>query len=321
MMTKVSVIIPCFNSAKYVHKAINTCLNQSLSEIEIILVDDGSTDQTPGILKQFESGDKRIKVLTHAQNKGLGPARNTGIKAAQGEYIFFLDSDDYLHLNTFEVLYEKAKAENLDILQGQHIRHENEKKQILPRDLIPFPEPVTGTDYFKQAIFIEPKACGKLWNRAFMKKYNLQFPSGFYEDIAVVLYAFSIANRVNNSLFAGYHYIIRPQSITNSPVTTNHIQGMKQSLIDLQALFANQALVDKKSVFPVQYFLYLKELAYLSLKTRDNPLLQKDIKLFIDKQTQKYGIYLKNNRNLPWLKRKLLQKSPFIYAQLKSFIK
>ncbi len=318
-LPKVSVIIPCFNSENFVNKAIQSCLDQSLKNIEIILIDDGSSDQTLSILKQYQALDKRVKVIKHNQNIGLGAARNTGIKAAQGEFIFFLDSDDYIHLNALEVLYSKAKQENLDILQAQYIRHENKSKTLLPENLQHFTKPISGIEYFHQGVFIEPKACGKLWHKDFLKRHKLFFDKGYYEDMAMVLQAFSIAKRVNNSLFAAYHYIIHPKSITNSPANTKHVQGMKNSLNRMQVLFEHKTLTEKTSVFPMQYFLYLKELAFLNMQIKDR-LLQAEVRKFIKNQTKKYASFLKGNQSLPWLKRLILQQSPCIYARIKAIL-
>lgn len=91
---KVSVIIPVYNSAQYLTKCIESMLNQTLKEIEIICVDDGSTDESLAIIKNYKKLDSRIKILTQ-ENKYAGVARNNGMRIAKGEYLFFLDSDDF----------------------------------------------------------------------------------------------------------------------------------------------------------------------------------------------------------------------------------
>ena len=102
----VSVIIPTYNRAHLVGRAIKSVLNQTYRDFEIIVVDDGSTDNTKDIIKEFQKKDKRIKYIPYEKNKGGSAARNTGIKAAKGEYIAFLDSDD-------EWAYEIRKADKL----------------------------------------------------------------------------------------------------------------------------------------------------------------------------------------------------------------
>jgi len=313
---KISVIIPSYNSEEYLKKAVESVINQTLKELEIILVDDGSSDKTPTLLQHYKMADNRVEVITHPKNMGLGPARNSGINQAKGKYLFFLDSDDYIHPNSFEVLYEQAEKEQLEILQAQHIRHENGKKEILPKNLPVFPQPINGTSYYNQGFFIEPKACAKLWQTDFVKNNGLKFDTGYYEDIAMVMYAFSIAKSVNNTQFPAYHYIIRQGSITGQTVTDKHIDGFKNGLIRLQQLFMNPAITGKNSSFPTQYFLYLKELSVLAIKTQ-NIDLQRNIKEFVEKTGQKYQKFLLSNRLLSMPKRLILKKSPYLYAKLK----
>ena len=112
-MPKVSVIIPVYNTEKYLEKCLDSVCNQTLSDIEIICVDDCSTDNSLNILKEYAQKDNRIKLIEFKENKGAAAARNEGIKAATGEYIGFIDSDDYPETDSYyEQLYTKAKQEN-----------------------------------------------------------------------------------------------------------------------------------------------------------------------------------------------------------------
>ncbi len=317
---KVSIIIPCYNSENYLQKAVDSTLNQSLEELEIILIDDSSTDKTPVLLQQYKMQDNRVEVITHSENTGLGPARNSGIKIAAGEYLFFLDSDDYLHPNGLEVLYDKARAEQLDILQAQHIVHRNGNKKVMPPDLPPFSQPKTGIEYYNAGFLLEPKACAKLWRTEFINKHNLQFSSGYYEDLSMVFRAIFLAEKVNNHLFAPYHYIIRQNSITQQKPTQAHIKGFKQSLIDMQHLFLYPELTGKQSAFTAGFFLYLKELSAMALQTGDDRLIDQT-KDFVKEMTDKYACFLSGNTLLPFIKRYILQYSPFLYARLKKMYK
>ena len=113
---KVSVIIPVYNTEKYLVKCLVSVLNQSLREIEIICINDCSTDNSDEIINKFQKQDSRIIYKKNNNNKGLSISRNIGIECARGRYIFFLDSDDYIKENTLEELYYKAYEYNLDIL-------------------------------------------------------------------------------------------------------------------------------------------------------------------------------------------------------------
>lgn len=113
-MIKVSIIVPIYNVEKYLHQCVDSLLNQTLREIEVILVDDGSPDSCPRICEEYKKKDTRVKVV-HKQNGGLSDARNAGMKLVEGEYVAFIDSDDYVDLHMFEKLYAVAKERNLDV--------------------------------------------------------------------------------------------------------------------------------------------------------------------------------------------------------------
>ncbi len=116
-MYKVSIIIPVYNVETTLDRCIQSVLNQSLQDIEIILVDDGSPDKCPQLCDRYAKENTGIKVI-HKQNEGLGFARNTGIEVAEGEYIGFVDSDDYIETNMYERLYTYAKDNECDIAYG-----------------------------------------------------------------------------------------------------------------------------------------------------------------------------------------------------------
>lgn len=113
-MVKVSIIVPFFNTEKYIEKCLNSLVNQTLSDIEIICVNDGSTDNSMITVRRFALKDSRIKIIEQ-QNLKQGAARNNGMKIAQGEYIGFVDSDDWVDLDYFERLYNAAKKYDSDI--------------------------------------------------------------------------------------------------------------------------------------------------------------------------------------------------------------
>ena len=114
---KVSIIVPVYNVEKYLERCVNSLKNQTLSEIEIILVDDSSTDSSLEICKKMADEDSRIKVI-HKVNEGAGKARNEAFKLVTGEYIGFLDSDDYIEAEMYETLYKKAKEYDSDLVMS-----------------------------------------------------------------------------------------------------------------------------------------------------------------------------------------------------------
>jgi glycosyltransferase EpsH len=117
----ISVIVPVYNVEKYLTQCVDSVLSQTYSNIEVVLVDDGSTDASPGICDRYAQNDKRIIVI-HKKNEGLSSARNKGLEAATGDYIMFVDSDDWIDLDTCEVVLEKALNTNVDLVFWSYVR-------------------------------------------------------------------------------------------------------------------------------------------------------------------------------------------------------
>ena len=115
-MSKVSVIIPVFNKEKYLSTCINSIINQSLKDIELILIDDCSSDNSYTIMEEYAKKDSRIKIYKNSNNIGTGATRNKGIKIAKSDYISFVDADDYISQNLLEINYEAAVKNNADII-------------------------------------------------------------------------------------------------------------------------------------------------------------------------------------------------------------
>ena len=120
-MELVSIIVPVYNCAQFLNRCMDSLVNQTLKDIEIICINDGSTDNSPEILQEYAAKDSRIKII-NKENGGLSSARNRGLAAAQGEYLGFVDSDDWVDLDFFEKLYNAAKKYDTDIATGGIIR-------------------------------------------------------------------------------------------------------------------------------------------------------------------------------------------------------
>lgn len=122
-MIKVSIIIPVYNVELYLRKALDSCINQTMKEIEIICVDDCSTDSSFEILKEYAQKDERFVLIQQDKNCGQGIARNIAVKKANGKYIMFLDPDDWFETDACEVMYNAAEKNNAKIVQSAHIEH------------------------------------------------------------------------------------------------------------------------------------------------------------------------------------------------------
>ncbi len=181
-MPKISVIIPVYNVENYLKQCLDSVVNQTLKDIEIICIDDGSTDNSSTLCDDYALIDSRIKVI-HQINKGLGGARNTGLKYATGEYILFLDSDDWVKRSTCEIMLNKAIEIDADIvLSGETLYYEN--TNIYKSGWRDFKN-YNNIEEISESNFIKTftPAWARLYSKSFIKKYNLQFVEHcYYED-------------------------------------------------------------------------------------------------------------------------------------------
>ena len=127
-MDKVSIIVPVYNVEKYLKKAVESTLNQSYEKLQIILINDGSTDESGKICDKYKQKDSRIEVI-HKENGGLSDARNKGLDIANGKYIMFLDSDDFFEKDAVEIMYRKIEEKNADFVIGNYINTEPNGKK------------------------------------------------------------------------------------------------------------------------------------------------------------------------------------------------
>lgn len=213
-MIKLSIIVPVYNVAEYLERCLNSLINQTLNEIEIICVNDGSTDNSLCILEKFAGLDERIKIINQ-KNKGLSGARNTGIKLIQGEYFGFLDSDDWVDLDYFEKLYKRAKNCDADISLGDFIRKGKFKHKIRLK-LNKEEEFVGDNEKFYGSQFYHFPC---VWNKIYKtSKFNdLRFIEGIYfEDGPYTIQALHRANKVVTCCNTYLYYFVNPNSIVKT---------------------------------------------------------------------------------------------------------
>lgn len=189
---KISVIVPVYNREKLLKRCLDSIINQTLKEIEIIVVNDGSTDNSEEIIKSYK--DSRI-VHISKNNEGISVARNTGINMAQGEYISFIDSDDWIDLDFLEKLYNSAQKYNADLAVAGIIRIQKFHKKFH----LKFRDEVLTNDLNKKFELCEVPNKSYVWNKIYktskLKEFNLDFePQIIYEDVIFtpkVLYYFN----------------------------------------------------------------------------------------------------------------------------------
>jgi len=173
-MVKVSVIVPIYQVESYLVKCLDSLVHQTLKEIEIILIDDGSMDLSSEIAQSYQKKDRRISYFRQ-ENQGLSGARNTGLKKAKGEYVAFIDSDDYVEMDMLELMYQKAKEGNLDLVECDFYWEYVDKKRIDSASYL--------DDYFHQ---IRVVSWNKLYKRSIIEKEKLQFYVGLQALISLL---------------------------------------------------------------------------------------------------------------------------------------
>lgn len=204
---KISVIVPVYNVEKYLHVCLNSVLNQTYQNFEIICIDDASTDSSLEVLEYFAQKDSRIKIIKQDLNQGPGHSRNCGLKVAKGKYIFFLDGDDWIDFNTFEILIKHADDNNLDLLFFNEINFHEETREFsidgnLNEDsFIKFRNIVFNHfDLNKENLF---KLSSHVWNKLYLKSFldnnNISFSNEnlTYEDIPFFYKVITSADRIS----------------------------------------------------------------------------------------------------------------------------
>ena len=183
----ISIIVPVYNNDKYLHNCINSIINQTYRNIEIILIDDGSTDTSLQVCNFYSNKDKRIKVI-HKENGGLSEARNYGIKHAKGDYIFFIDSDDIIQNNTIEIMYSVLENKN-DCISICNFERFNSKYSYSTNKII---KKYTSLSYFEEILKINcfTYACGVLIPKSFLNT-NFFIKGRYFEDMSSMYKIFS----------------------------------------------------------------------------------------------------------------------------------
>ena len=219
----ISVIIPVYNVEKYLYVCLNSILKQTYQDFEIICIDDASTDSSLEILKYFEKKDSRIKVLKNDSNKGQGYSRNRGLELAQGKYISFLDGDDWLSPDAFEILIQKAEQDNLDLLMFKNIVYYEEhhdfgfERYYDMEFMNKFENQIfTHWDLDKTKLFAMTNgSVNKFYLKSFLDENNIRFPNEnlIHEDNPFFYKLITSAKRVSIINKYLYNRRRRPGSI------------------------------------------------------------------------------------------------------------
>jgi len=318
-MNEISVIVPVYNVEKYLEKCIDSILSQTFKNFEVILVDDGSTDSCGIICDEYERLDNRVKVI-HKINGGLSSARNSGLEIASGEYVAFVDSDDWIDKNMYQELYNEAKKNNADIVQCKFIKAKDENVSIYNNELNEV-EVIGNLDALCNLYNEKCIETVVTWNKLY-KRYlfnDIVFPNGkIHEDQFTTYKLLYKANNVVLVDQAFYYYRQTPNSIMNSDFNMSRLdflEALDQRLEFFKKI--NNELLYKQTI--KTYVNILKEY-YFKCKNSKNE--EQIIKKIRDKYKKKFIEYMNNNEVS--FKDKVINTifliSPGVYKNMKRLI-
>ncbi|MFD2442780.1 glycosyltransferase [Bacillus sp. CGMCC 1.16607] len=254
---KVSIIIPVYNNEKFLDKCLTSVLNQSLNEIEIIIINDGSTDGSFMKLKEYESENSNI-ILLNQRNAGQAAAINRALDIACGEYIAFVDADDYIEHHMMETLFKEAKADNLDLVICNWSKVDTDGKILSYHDHAKYDQKLLDRNEVIREFLINEKELveGFSWNklikRSLFSEYHIRYPSIKYEDIPTI---FKVLTKINNCKFINknlYYYVQHPASITNTKNPTN-VRGFVEAIEMIHDILIEENLTLE---FKDDYYIY-----------------------------------------------------------------
>lgn len=240
-MTLISVIIPVYKAEKYIERCICSILRQTFQNIEVILVDDGSPDKSGEICDMWALKDKRIKVI-HQKNAGAGAARNAGLRVAKGEYIGFVDSDDWIEPQMYEVMYNAIEKYSADVgmcnisSRTEFSMHESYDSRKFPFELKNQEEMLSifFRIHGEKGIL---SVCRRLIHKSVLKDF--MFVEGtISEDVSAAYYFIVHSQRTVVTNFSFYNYYNNKKGVTKSPVTMKdieYIEAFKQILCDVKS--------------------------------------------------------------------------------------
>lgn len=236
----VSIIVPIYNVEPYLRKCIDSILEQSYKNLEIILVDDGSTDKSGTIADQYEKKFKHVKVI-HQPNEGLSSARNAGIDNSNGEWLAFIDSDDYIRKDFIESLINIAMENNTDIVTCSFKPFSNDGSIL--KKIPKWPnETLSGFEAIDnmQANRLPAYICINIFKKELFIKNNIRFPVGrLYEDIATKIKLLYYAKKVSFTNKQLYFYLIRGESITGKNYSETKYKDIEYAIEEVSNFLIN----------------------------------------------------------------------------------
>ena len=281
-MEKISVIVPIYNVEKYLERCIESIINQTYKNLEIILVDDGSPDNCGNICERYAQKDNRIIVI-HKENGGLSDARNAGLKIATGEYISYIDSDDYIDNDMYEYMMKEMSKENADIaICGTKVDFENgitKLKENKEKEILNAKEALIKLNSFSSFDMA-------VWNKIYKRNIvsGIEFPiAKTSEDYFVMYQYFDRAKKIVVLPQAKYHYIQRENSISRGKkISHDYIEGSRAQQNFIKRNYSEIEFVGNTAYafsYIAIYNRYIKNKQRLSRKNKK--IFKKEVKKYI----------------------------------------
>ncbi len=290
-----SVVIPVYNVAEYLRGCVDSVLANDCSDCEIILVDDGSTDGIcPALCDEIAAEHPALIRVIHQENRGLGGARNTGLEAAQGEYLFFLDSDDTIEPESLDVLSAAVEDTHAEII-AFHLRLDDGAGTLTPCKANYFlAETPFSLAQRPDFLLSMPNACIRIWKRDLFLRSGIRYPSRvWYEDIRTTTKLFAVANSIFTIDQYLYRYLQRPGSIMNSGKLERNGEIL-EAFDDILTWFEEQGLLEayreELTRLAIEHVLLAATVRVARVDPR-HPMLNK-ILCFMD---ERFPEYQKNN--------------------------
>lgn len=294
-MDKITIIIPVYNVEKYLRETIDAAINQTYKNLEIILVDDGSTDSSGKICDEYVKKDNRIRVI-HQENKGLSGARNTGLDNAIGKYIMFSDSDDTFELDACEKLYNFIEKTNADYVVGNYINMDEDgtkwEKPVF--DIEKYTERKLSIEDYNSSFYVmNSSVCNKIFRKKFLDEIEVRFVEKLpAEDAIFTTYCFIKSKCVYYMPDIIYNYRQRASNSISTSCSKAYFMGINKAYRIIYNNFKESNNLD------YYRFFYAKSMNYILYKFIDSSELTKEERIDI-LDTMKWFYVLSNSLKIP----------------------
>lgn len=269
---KVSVLVPIYNVETFLPECLDSLVKQTLKEIEIICINDGSTDDSPKIIKKYAKADERIKIIDK-KNSGYGDSMNQGLKKAIGEYIGIVESDDFIDLDAFEKMYKLAKKYDLDVVKTNFYEYVTKKKRDVAKSNMFLPDEenvVLDTRERRHVFYEQPSIWSAIYRRKFLNENGIKFlpsPGASYQDAGFNFKVWAAAKRVMMLNRAFLHY--RQDNPNSSVKSDGKVYAVKDEYDEVERWLKERELYEEygPTLVGMRFSSYIWNMRRLTRKT------------------------------------------------------